>query len=275
MSKSKLGKGLGALLGDALTGEEIIQLDPSLIVPSPFQPRYDSGEDIEELAESVKHTGILQPILVRDVGEKYELIAGERRWRAAMLAGLEKVPVIVKNVNDDQAMVMALVENVQRKDLSPIQVAKAAYKVIQHTGVTQEELAETLGMSRPTLTNLLRLLELPEEVQLLLDQNSLSVGHAKVLLGLEDKNDIIKLARIAVERQISVRQLEQLVKMREAKARYGGKDPKLSELRNAFKRVNFVPIKVSKGKHGYSVTLNFSDPEAAKKFAQLLSSWEL
>jgi len=148
VSKNKLGKGLNALLGDNLLGEEILQLDPSLITTSPFQPRSAvDDDDIDDLAESLKKTGVLQPILVRGSGDKYELIAGERRWRAAIKAGLEKVPVIVKNVADEQAMIMALVENLQRKDLNPIEVARACKQIIDSTGMTQEELAEVLTMA--------------------------------------------------------------------------------------------------------------------------------
>jgi ParB family chromosome partitioning protein len=274
VSKNKLGKGLNALLGEDLIGEEILQLDPSLITTSPFQPRTHLGEDdIDELAESLRKTGVLQPILVRGSGDKYELIAGERRWRAAIKAGLEKVPVIVKNVSDDQAMVMALVENLQRKDLNPIETAKACKQILANAGMTQEDLADILGMSRSNFSNLLRLLDLPEEVQALLEKGEISVGHAKVLLAVKDENKLVKLAKTVAEKKLSVRELEILCKNMQKPSVKSGKDLNVMELKRAFSNVNAVPVRISKSKDGYAVTIKFSDPNKAIKFAELLKTW--
>jgi len=266
VSKNKLGKGLNALLGDNLLGEEILQLDPSLITTSPFQPRSAvDDDDIDDLAESLKKTGVLQPILVRGSGDKYELIAGERRWRAAIKAGLEKVPVIVKNVADEQAMIMALVENLQRKDLNPIEVARACKQIIDSTGMTQEELAEVLGMSRSNFTNLLRLLDLPEEVQTLIQKGDITVGHAKVLLSLKDGDEILN----------SVRELEQLCKTsKKDNTSKNSMDPHVKKLKQVFAEIKSIPVKVSKNKSGYSVTISFSNPDKAVQLAEYLKQWE-
>ncbi len=277
MSKNKLGKGLNALLGDNLLGEEILQLDPGLITTSPFQPRSAlDDDDIDDLAESLRKTGVLQPILVRGSGDKYELIAGERRWRAAIKAGLEKVPVIVKNVSDEQAMVMALVENLQRKDLNAIEVARACKQIIESTGMTQEELAEVLGMSRSNFTNLLRLLDLPQEVQTLLQKGDITVGHAKVLLSLKSEEQIVKLARVVAQKKLSVRELEQLCRASQKDSSVSKKnmDPNVKKLKQAFAQVKTIPVRVSKSKNGYSVTISFSNPEKAAQLAELLKQWE-
>ena len=276
MSKNKLGKGLNALLGDNLLGEEILQLDPSLITTSPFQPRSAvDDDDIDDLAESLKKTGVLQPILVRGSGDKYELIAGERRWRAAIKAGLEKVPVIVKNVADEQAMIMALVENLQRKDLNPIEVARACKQIIDSTGMTQEELAEVLGMSRSNSTNLLRLLDLPEEVQTLIQKGDITVGHAKVLLSLKDGDETLKLAKVVAQRNLSVRELEQLCKTsKKDNTSKNSMDPHVKKLKQVFAEIKSIPVKVSKNKSGYSVTISFSNPDKAVQLAEYLKQWE-
>jgi len=277
VSKNKLGKGLNALLGDNLLGEEILQLDPGLITTSPFQPRSAlDDDDIDDLAESLRKTGVLQPILVRGSGDKYELIAGERRWRAAIKAGLEKVPVIVKNVSDEQAMVMALVENLQRKDLNAIEVARACKQIIESTGMTQEELAEVLGMSRSNFTNLLRLLDLPQEVQTLLQKGDITVGHAKVLLSLKSEEQIVKLARVVAQKKLSVRELEQLCRASQKDSSVSKKnmDPNVKKLKQAFAQVKTIPVRVSKSKNGYSVTISFSNPEKAAQLAELLKQWE-
>jgi len=274
--KNKLGKGLNALLGDNLLGEEILQLDPSLITTSPFQPRSAvDDDDIDDLAESLKKTGVLQPILVRGSGDKYELIAGERRWRAAIKAGLEKVPVIVKNVADEQAMIMALVENLQRKDLNPIEVARACKQIIDSTGMTQEELAEVLGMSRSNFTNLLRLLDLPEEVQTLIQKGDITVGHAKVLLSLKDGDEILKLAKVVAQRNLSVRELEQLCKTsKKDNTSKNSMDPHVKKLKQVFAEIKSIPVKVYKNKNGYSVTISFSNPDKAVQLAEYLKQWE-
>jgi len=178
-----------------------------------YQPRQQFGsEQLAELAESIKAQGIIQPIVVRKLASgQHEIIAGERRWRAAQLAGLDKVPVIVKDMTDEVAMAVALIENIQRQDLNPIEEAAALARLVEEFGLTQQEVAEKLGKSRTTVTNLLRILNLNPEVRLMLEQGKLELGHAKVLLALEGQNQT-QVARLASLKGLTVRETEALVK---------------------------------------------------------------
>lgn len=186
----------------------------SLIEPSEGQPRkvFDE-EELKELAESIKHFGILQPLLVQKKGDFYEIIAGERRFRAAKLAGLSEVPVLVREYTRQQSMEIALIENVQRADLNPIEEAKAYQMLIQEFGLKQEEVAERVSKNRATVTNSMRLLKLDERVQELLIQNKISSGHARALLGLEDPEQQYQTALKIVNSHLSVREVEKLVKL--------------------------------------------------------------
>ena len=184
------------------------------IEPNQEQPRkYFNEDQLNELAESVKNFGILQPLLVQRKGEFYEIIAGERRWRAAKLAGLKEVPVLIRDYTKQQTLEIALIENVQRADLNPIEEAKAYQMLVQEFGLKQEEVAERVSKNRATITNSMRLLKLDERVQQMLVENLISGGHARALLGLEDKEQQYELAKKVRENQLSVRQVEKLVKM--------------------------------------------------------------
>jgi len=212
MSRQALGKGLRALMG---TGEQVreqvqqIQLDQ--IRPNPFQPRRTFDEaSLEELSDSIRRQGVLQPVVVRPMGDSYELIVGERRWRASAKAGLKEIPAIVRHVSDEEMMAQALVENIQREDLNPIEEAHAYRQLMQLAGLTQEELAAMVGKKRPTVANSLRLLSLTAEVQGMVLEGKLSAGHAKVLLSLEGKEQV-KAALQVVEEGLSVRETERLV----------------------------------------------------------------
>lgn len=219
MEKKALGKGLEALLPGTtptttVTVPEIAQrILLEQILPNPFQPRKNFSEtDISELADSIHKNGILQPILVRRKGDgRYELIAGERRLRAAKLAGLSTIPAMLRNSTDEQTIELALVENLQRKDLNPIETGRAYQRLITEFAFTQEKLAEQLGKERSSVANTLRLLNLPNEIQLLVESMKLTAGHAKVLLGLPRLEVQLKVARKIVEGQLSVRQAEHLV----------------------------------------------------------------
>ncbi|MEC4667961.1 MAG: ParB/RepB/Spo0J family partition protein [Nitrospirota bacterium] len=219
MEKKALGKGLEALLPGTtqtttVTIPEVAQRIPlEQILPNPFQPRNDFSEaDISELADSIYKNGILQPILVRRKGDgRYGLIAGERRLRAAKLAGLSTIPAMVRNSSDEQTIELALVENLQRKDLNPIETARAYQRLITEFAFTQEKLAEQLGKERSSVANTLRLLNLPNEIQRLVESTKLTAGHAKVILGLPRPDLQLKVARQIVEGQLSVRQAENLV----------------------------------------------------------------
>ncbi len=227
MEKKALGRGLEALLPiggvkTILEDKEIQELPIEHIIPNRYQPRREfSDSELVELAESVKQNGLLQPILVRRKGDGFfELIVGERRLRAARLAGLHSVAAIVRNSNDEQAIELALVENLQRKDLNPMEAARAYHRMVQEFGFTHETIAQRLGKDRSSIANLVRLVNLPSEIQQLIESDLISTGHAKVILGLENSEKQIKLARRIAQEQLSVRQAEEEV-AREARWRKG------------------------------------------------------
>ena len=215
MNRKALGRGLGALLSSDRTldlGAEPSEVDLNLIVPGPMQPRTNFDEAaLESLAESIKTHGIVQPLLVRRQGEGFELIAGERRWRAAKLAGLTRVPVLVKDIADQNLLEIALIENIQREDLNPIEEAQAYKRLIENVGLTQEALATRIGRDRSYITNYLRLLKLPPDLQQLVIEGRLSTGHARTILGLSHPDLQRRLARQVLEDQLSVRATEILV----------------------------------------------------------------
>ena len=235
MAKKKLGKGLSEIFGDdidnflneidsgstaATTGTAKLKL--SEIRPNPYQPRKDFDKnELQELADSIKENGVFQPILVRKSLSGYELVAGERRLRASKLAGLKEIPVIIKDFNDKEMMEISLLENIQRKDLTPIEEANAYEQLIKKLNYTQDQLAKRIGKSRANVTNLLRLLTLPNEVQKLVSDSKLSYGQARTLLALDSEDKIINLANRCVKEGLSVRQLEDLTRKPTPKA--GGK----------------------------------------------------
>jgi len=198
----------------------VIELEIGQISPNPAQPRRDFDPSrLEELAASIREHGIVQPIVVRQVGQGYEIVAGERRWRAAKLAGLAKVPVLVREFSEAERMEIALIENLQREDLNPLEEAEAYRTLMETFGLTQEALAKRLGRSRPQVANTLRLLQLDPKVQEEVRSGRLSMGHAKVLLGIEDAAEQAALAERTVRDQLSVRQLEELVQRRNSEVR--------------------------------------------------------
>lgn len=216
MTRKALGRGLGALLsaeGTATATEDASEIPIDLIEPSPLQPRtvFDEAK-LAELARSITANGVVQPLLLRRRGDRFELIAGERRWRAAQLAGLSKVPAVVRNVSDDKVLELALIENIQREDLNPIEEARAYKKLIETIGLTQETVAERVGRDRSYVTNYLRLLRLPEDLQELLQAGRLSTGHARAILGTDQVDIQRRLARKIIEQDLSVRATERLVR---------------------------------------------------------------
>jgi ParB family chromosome partitioning protein len=225
--KPRLGKGLSALLGDfsaetqqaIATGEGVRDVPTSRIVPNPFQPRREfSAEQLAELEDSIRKNGLLQPLVVRPRtdaspdGAEWELIAGERRWRAVRRLGWAQVPVVVREIDDRAMLVLAIVENVQRAGLSPLEEAAAYRQLIDEFSYTQAEVADSVGRERSTVANLLRLLQLPASVQRMVNEGQLSMGHARALLGLEEEREITDLARQAAESGMSVRTVEEKVR---------------------------------------------------------------
>ena len=221
MNRKALGRGLGALLASDRTIElpEPGELEIDSIVPGPMQPRTQfDDESLGHLAESIKSHGIVQPVLVRRVGDHYELVAGERRWRAAKLAGLRTIPAVVKEIADKDLLEVALIENVQREDLNPIEEAQAYSKLIETVGLTQEALAERVGRDRSYITNYLRLLRLPEDIQQLVRQKRISTGHARTLLALQHADLQRLVARQIIANDLSVRATEDIVRKRTERA---------------------------------------------------------
>jgi ParB family chromosome partitioning protein len=220
MAKSGLGKGLSALIGtrppvirlEAEPGEKIQQVNLASIVPSPLQPRKDFARDaLAELVESIRQHGIIQPLVVRNVAGRHELIAGERRWRAAQEAGLSQVPVITRVATDIEVLELSLIENLQRADLNPIEEAQAYARLAGEFGLRQQDIAQKVGRSRAAVANSMRLLDLHQQVQAWLTQGLLSVGHAKVLLALKEPEEQRAVAETILRRSATVRATERLV----------------------------------------------------------------
>jgi ParB family chromosome partitioning protein len=207
---------LSALLSDTAAttpNEDLLEVDIDLIDPSPAQPRTHFDEArLEELAQSIRSNGIVQPLLVRRRGMRYQLIAGERRWRAAQRAGLERVPAVVREIPDDKLLELALIENIQRQELNAIEEAHAYKRLIETLGLTQELVAQRVGRDRSFVTNYLRLLRLPADIQTLLEEEKLSTGHARALLGVDDADIQRRVARNIVEQSLSVRETERAIK---------------------------------------------------------------
>jgi ParB family chromosome partitioning protein len=215
MSRKALGRGLSALFTQINQIEsELIELSLDLIDPTPTQPRQVFKEDrLEELAQSIKTNGVIQPIIVRRSGTRYQIVAGERRWRAAQRAGLDKLPCVIKDIPEANILELSLIENIQREELNPIEEANAYRKLIERLNVTQEELAQRLGKDRSSIANLLRLLKLPEDIQAMVEDGHLSMGHARALLPIESEEQQTRLAKEIISKALSVRETERLVKV--------------------------------------------------------------
>lgn len=252
------------------------------IEPNPFQPRRNfSQEQLEGLAQSIRAHGILEPLIVRPSprqnGARYQLVIGERRWRAAQLAGLETVPVVVRRVSDREMVQMALVENLQREDLNPLEEAEAYRRLIDEFGMSQEEVARLLGRARPTVANTLRLLELEEPIQALVMEGRLSAGHAKALLGLQPGAERVRLAQRVAERGLSVRQTEELVRQLQAaaaRARGGGAAGAArpwAEMEAALEKVLGTRVVIREGRRGGRIEIAFYGQEELLRLLELLS----
>jgi len=215
MAKGKgLGRGLEAIFAEEVPAENTpVGIRLSEIEPNPRQPRQDFDPvALEELAQSIRENGIITPITLRKTGDTYQIIAGERRWRASHVAGLTEIPAIVLDVDENTAYALALIENLQREDLNPMEEAEGYRRLTQELGLTQEQAAQRVGRSRPAVANALRLLSLPKSVETLLREKQLSAGHARALLPLEREEVMLKAAHTILEQQLSVRQTEALVK---------------------------------------------------------------
>ncbi|EJL29057.1 ParB/RepB/Spo0J family partition protein [Brevibacillus sp. BC25] len=275
-----LGKGLNALITSNLIeeGEQVKEVSINEIRPNPYQPRKEFEQSaIEELAQSIKEHGIIQPLIVRKSIKGYELVAGERRLRAAKVAGLKEVPVVVKAYTDQQLMEIALIENLQRENLNPLEEAEAYDKLISHHDYTQEQLAQKIGKSRPHVANMLRLLQLPEKIRKMVSAAELSMGHSRALLGVTDKKVQQQLANDVVEKGLSVRQLEEIVKQlnvsRETKKKKPAKnEPVLIEMEERLRSRFGTSVKIKKGSKRGKIEIDFYSQEDLERIIEMLNT---
>lgn len=280
MAKRKsLGRGLDALLSSGGGVGRVEQLGNmkelpiDLLTRGRYQPRVDMREEtLNELAESIRAQGVIQPVVVRPLpaagGERrYEIVAGERRWRAAQLAGLHTIPALIKDIPDEAAVAVALIENIQRENLNPIEEARSLQKLVTDFEMTHAEAANAIGRSRETVSNLLRLLDLPDSVRAMLERRELTMGHARALLGVAAAPVLVKLARQAVEQGWSVRETERAVRQLAAKsgkpARPGAgpKDPNVKRLETELAETLGAAVTISPKGRGGRVTIRYSSPD--------------
>ncbi len=256
--KKALGKGLDALIPNFENPEKeasLIEVEIERILPGIAQPRTGFDEKaLKELAQSIKEKGIIQPVILSRTGDgTFRIIAGERRWRAAKIAGLEKIPAIVKDVSPAEAVEIALIENLQREDLDPVETASAFERLLNEFNITQEELSQRVGKDRATIANYLRILKLPDEIKIYLKDGSLTMGHAKAIVSIDDSQKQKEVAQIVLKKSLSVRQTEELIK-RFAKPflkRQKEKIPEIAELEDRLTSELGAKVKIShKGKSG-------------------------
>ena len=280
MAKPKLtglGRGLDAILVDSdytSSGDSITSVRINDVEPNREQPRKQfSQEELEALSDSIVKYGVISPITVRRVGERYVIIAGERRWRAARMAGLSEIPVIIISADDKKAAEIALVENIQRSDLNPVEEAQAYAALIDQYGMTQEEVAEQIGKSRSSVTNSLRLLDLPDAVLSMLAAGKLSSGHAKVLLGIKDGEKLKTAAEKVAELELSVRETEKLVKSLLAEPKPEKELPAIDytkALETSVQQKLGRTVKIKQNGAKSSITIGFSDNNDLETVLRLL-----
>ena len=272
MEKKALGRGLDALLPATKPASmpelpEVQHLRVDAIVPNRYQPRQTfSPQELAELTASLKQSGLLQPILVRRKGDGiYELISGERRWRAAKEAGLETIQAVIRNCGDEESVVLALVENLQRADLNPMEMARAYHRMMNEFGLTQDIIAQRVGCERSSIANVVRLMNLPSEIQQLIETNQLSMGHAKVILGLPGQNEQLRVAQLVVSKALSVRETEKLIESSPVAKKRGTKELRRtpwSDVEERLQKRLGTKVIIQKGRRGGKIVIHyFSPPE--------------
>lgn len=280
--KKKLGRGLGALVGEATAETSAMQpdsvLDISKIKPNPDQPRRQFNEqELDELSDSIKQNGVLQPLLVRKVGNYYEIVAGERRYQASKLAGLKEVPVVIREISDEDVFKLALIENLQRSDLTPIEEARGYKQLIKEKDLTQEELSKILSKSRSAITNTLRLLDLPEVVQGFVVDGLLTAGHARAILAVPSDEGRVRLAQKVIDERLSVRQTETLAPLFSVSRE---ETPKRQPAPQSFKRAakqlklaldTEVKVKNVRGKN--KIEIEFNSEEDLARIVNMVSGF--
>ena len=278
--RSGLGKGLESLMGGAdvevgaMRTESVLPL--SQIKTNENQPRKSFDQDkLNELADSIRQNGVLQPILVRKVGDQYEIVAGERRYQAAVLAELKEIPVVIREISDKEVFQLALIENLQRADLNPIEEAQGYSKLIRDNGLTQEQLGKILSKSRSSIANTLRLLDLPEEVQDMMAEGRLSAGHARAILAVADEEARIRFARKVLEERLSVRQTESLAPlfsvMRQEERR---REPTPNSFKRAARQLRLAlnaSVRVKRVRNRNKIEIEFEDEEELARLVSLFS----
>jgi len=281
MERRALGKGISALIPEKEIKEseqkkaEVLFVQSENIKPNPFQPREDfDTQGIEELAMSIKEKGIIQPLLVRRKGDHYELIAGERRLRACNSLGLKELPVIVREVEDRDSLELALIENIQRESLNPIEEAHAFQHLMDKFHVTQERIAEVLGKARSSIANTLRLLSLPHEIQQELKHGRISFGHGRALLEIDDQNQQRRLTQEAISKGLSVRELENLIKVhrpRMPKRKIGAsiRDPHVAAYEEEMQHLLATKVRISKRKKRGHILIEFYSEEELNRLMNI------
>lgn len=275
MEKKALGKGISALIPDkeVLNAQKIIFLSLEQIRPNPLQPReLFKEEEMEELIQSIKEKGVIQPILVRRKGDFYELIAGERRFRAANILNLKEIPAIVKDVEDQDALEISLIENIQRQDLNPIEEARAYQYLIDKFNLTQERIGEVLGKSRASITNTLRLLQLPLEIQEEIKKGRLSFAHGRALLEVEDENRQRRLVQEIIARGLSVRELENIIRRSRSHRRAKtsslaaiSRPLEVAAMEELLQQILATKVRINKRKKRGTIVIEFYSPEELKR----------
>ncbi|MDP1948106.1 MAG: ParB/RepB/Spo0J family partition protein [Nitrospirota bacterium] len=272
MEKKALGRGLDALLPSVKAAPmpesaEVQRLRVDAIVPNRYQPRQTfAPHELAELTESLKQNGLLQPILVRRKGDGiYELISGERRWRATKDAGLETIQAVIRNCGDEESIVLALVENLQRADLNPMEMARAYHRMMNEFGLTQDIIAQQVGCERSSIANVARLTNLPLDIQQLIETNQLSMGHAKVILGLPGQSEQLRIAQLVVAGSLSVRETEKLVESSPVAKKRATKDLRRtpwSDVEERLQKRFGTKVTIQKGRRGGKIVIHyFSPPE--------------
>ena len=276
MERKALGRGITALIPEkeAEKGEKIAYLKLEEVKPSPFQPREDfDNQSMEELTQSIKEKGVIQPILVRRKGEHYELIAGERRWRAANILKINEIPAIIREVEDADSLELSLIENIQRQDLNPIEEARAYKYLIDKFNLTQEKLSEILGKARVTVTNTLRLLNLPQEIQEEIKKGRLSFAHGRALLEIDDPIQQRRLAQQAISNSLSVKELENLVKRQRSKVLKRHREevrttePYVAVLEEELQQILATKVRINKRKKRGQIIIEFYSYEELERIA--------
>jgi ParB family chromosome partitioning protein len=279
MSKNRLGKGLEALFPQLGVDEQdqVISVSIKELRPNPFQPRRVFDEEkLQELAKSIEEHGVIQPLIVRKSLNGYEIVAGERRWRAAKLAKLEAVPCVQREFTDLQLSEIALIENLQREDLNPIEIAEAYSKLMANFNLTQEELAKKVGQSRSHVANFLRLMNLPKEVRDYVSRGTITMGHARALLGLSDVNQQITLAKKIVEEDLSVRVVEQIVNRFSTTVNKEPKktvkpSPMIKQYEEKFRTYLGTSVRILQGKKRGKIEIDFFSPDDLERILQIIA----